>query len=270
MSDIVPVNELDRAILALQRSQASLPDFFRRLSEGELWFLLPYHPEVEGQAIEFKNGSPLPFVMFKDGENDAVALFSSAARVAEALRKGQVPARTYSTGAMPAALLLGILGGANLTAAINLNCASGKISIPSDLMRDLADGTAFKPGPSGGKKQGRLKIIDPSDYPTNLVQVAFEAMRRHPNYRAAWVFESLDPAMPDVGRSIQFLFLMSPRDEALFHDLNLAIQSACAEQLDVGLELGFLDETDADYIRNFFKQAEPFYIATDYIRPDAT
>src|SRR5947209_17213591 len=110
MSDFTPTNALDRAIMALSRSRAATPEFYRRLAEGELWFLIRYHPEIEGEVLELKNGSPMPFIRFKEAEGDAVALFSSLARAEEGLKQGKVPARTFSTGSMPARQALEILG----------------------------------------------------------------------------------------------------------------------------------------------------------------
>jgi len=57
MSDFIPMNELDRAIKAMARSQAGFPDFCRALCKGELWALIPFHPEIEGEMLEIKNGA---------------------------------------------------------------------------------------------------------------------------------------------------------------------------------------------------------------------
>src|SRR5436309_7974820 len=88
MNNSAPANELDRAIMAVQRSKAGLPELYRQLAAGELWFLIPYHPEIEGDLLELKNGSPLPFASLTDQHGEVVPLFSSEARVEEALEKG--------------------------------------------------------------------------------------------------------------------------------------------------------------------------------------
>jgi len=81
MSNSAPANDLDRAIMAVQRSKASLPELYRQLAAGELWFLLPYHPEIEGELLELKNGSPLPFASLTDQQGEAVPLFSSEVKL---------------------------------------------------------------------------------------------------------------------------------------------------------------------------------------------
>jgi hypothetical protein len=269
MSDFIPTNELDRALMAVQRSDAAWPDVYRQLIEGELWFLVKYHPEIEGEVLELKNGSPLPFALLADKEGAVVPLFSSEARLEEGLKKGRVPARTFSAGSMPAQQVLAILGQTKLRAVINKSCGTGQIIIPPDLMRDLASGKALAPLPLGQErhKKGVLKIINPADYPTDLIQPVFEFMRRHAGFRVAWIFDSSKVVdKPVAGRCYQFLFVMQPRDEVIFHDLNMTIQAARAAADEVGL--GLLDETDENYIAKLFRQAPPFFKAPDYRPPN--
>ena len=42
----IPLNDLDKAILAFQRSQAVVPEWLRLLCAGNLYLLIPFHPEV--------------------------------------------------------------------------------------------------------------------------------------------------------------------------------------------------------------------------------
>lgn len=257
MSDFVPVNALDRAILALARSKAATPEFYRQLAEGELWFLLHYHPEIEGEMLELKNGSPIPFAVHNDGKKEQVMLFSSEERVDEALEKGQVPPRTFSVGSMPARQILEVIGKAGLWAIVNRSCSTGVVVIPPNLMRDLADGSALRPLPDKHERQeGRLNILNPADYPTGLVQAVFECVRKHPKFRAVWIFG--DPNPPAQGRGYQLLIFMEPRDEMLFHDLNMIVQAARA-----GDEVG-LGQLTAEDVKLIAGQAQPFYAAPDY------
>src|SRR2546429_502863 len=92
----------------------------------------------KGRLEHGKLGLPLPFAMLEDGKDGIVPLFSSEARLEEALEKGRVPARTYSAASMPALQVLEILGKAGFRAVLNKSCATGEARIPPDLMRDLA------------------------------------------------------------------------------------------------------------------------------------
>jgi hypothetical protein len=257
------MNDLDRVIVAVRHSKAALPDLCRELIKGELWFLIPFHPEVEGECIELKNGSPLPFAMLEDEKRSVVPLFFSETRLDEGLRNGKVPSNKYSAAAIQA---LEIFGKADLRAVVNKSCATGDVMIPANLMRDLADGSALAPSPSLQQEHGTGNIVNPADYPTQLVQPAFELMRRHRNFRAAWIIPlpHKKPAAPPDARW-QMLILMEPPDEKIFHDLNLAVSSARVSPDEI--VLGLLDETDSHSIQNIFRLAAPFYVASEYVPP---
>lgn len=258
------MNDLDRAIVTAIRSQAAMPDLFRQLLVGELWFLLQYHPEIEGEMLELTVGMPLPFVQLQDAKGPVVPLFSSEERVTEGLEKGNVAPRTYSAGAMDAQQVLTILGGAGLRAVLNKSCATGEIILPPELMRDLGDGSALKPHPLANDeaRTGTLLHINPADFPTALVQRLFELFRRHREFRAAWIFGVPGgEKLPTGGQHYQVLVLMDPRDDAVFHDLRLVAGTA-PKNVDI-VDLGLLDETDGAYVKSMFKRVQPFYVAVD-------
>jgi hypothetical protein len=275
------MNDLDRAIIASGRSKAALPELMRRLAEGELWFaasanerigrltpfFVPYHPEVEGGVMELKNGMKLPFAMFEDEEGPHVPLFSSFERVREAMKRARFAARTYSAGSMPAKQALEMIGKADLRAMLNKGCReTGQMVIPANMMRGIADGSAFETEASPqGRTQEAVDIINPADYPTDLIQPAFEILRKHRNFRAAWIF-GRGKGQPTAvgGRRYQFLVLMEPRDAAIFHEFNLVVQSAAPPH---EADLGYLDENNAAYIADLWRQVAAFYTAPDYERP---
>ena len=259
----IPMNELDRTIMAMQKSQGAFPDFCRAVCEGELWALIPYHPEVEGGQIEIKNGAPFPFILLKEQKGRAVPVFSSAARADEGLARGRIRPKIYSVCAMQSMVLLTILSGTKFGAIINKGCATGSITIWPDLMGDLVSGVAFKANAlsRGDQLEQKVDLLNPADYPTDLVQRAFESLRRHKNFRAAWIFGG----EKDGKRGYHLMILMDPRDEAIFHDFNLTVNAN--RRPDHKIFLGLLDEQDKAYVGNFFRQAKPFYVAADYPLP---
>ena len=266
MSDFHPMNELDQAIVKLRKSQAALPEFMRALGEGELWALVPWHPEVEDEEMELKNGDALPFSQLDDKEGPAVPLFSSHERVEEAMERAKIPPRTYLGAAMPARMLLEILGKTNLRAVVNKSCETGEVTIGPDLMRDVADGSAFEPAGSGPTEDQSVEILDAADYPTGLVQAVFEVMRPHGCFRAAWIFgrTKFEPE-PEGGRGYKMMVLMEPWDDALFHEFNLVANSVKGKGNE--LDLGRVPENDGDYTAQLFRAVRPFYIAADYPVP---
>ena len=264
MSHSKASNDLDRAIRAVVRSQSAMPDFCRELLKGEIWFLMPRRPGEEDELIELKPGAQLPCVILGDEHGPFVPLFSSAARLDEALKNNRVPGRTYTAAAMPAVQLLAILAQGELRAVVNKSCATGEVTIPPETMRGLADGTALKPLPAK-EQELTLQKLNPADYPTDLVQAAFEVMRRHRNFRAAWIF-GLVSSQPKPGHEqiYQLVVLMDPPDEVVFHDLGLVAHAVCGK---TGVQLGLLDETDTAVIAHTFREARPFYVAADYHPP---
>jgi len=62
----IPLNDLDRAVLTFQRSQAVVPELLRHLCAGNLYLLIPFHPEVANrhnpagvENIFGRDGQPL-------------------------------------------------------------------------------------------------------------------------------------------------------------------------------------------------------------------
>lgn len=262
------MNELDRAIMTMQRSQAGAPELYRQMIAGELCFLLPYHPEmVEGGRMSVQNGSPFPFcVQTEPDGREVVPIFSSDARLEESLRAGDTPLNKFLCGTMPAVQVLELIGKCGFPAVLNRGCATGELTFPPDLLCDLADGSIFASDGMGETKRAAVTILNPADYPTDLIQRAFEFIRQHPMFRAAWVFllsdETADPAaLPKY----QLLFLMSPPDPTLRHDLNLALN--CSPPKGLKFEIGMLEETDTVQIMTLFAKAPPFYIAQDFKGP---
>lgn len=137
-------------------------------------------------------------------------------------------------------------------------------------MRDSASGEMLEPLPEGATETTALNLLDPAEYPTDLIQPVFEFCRQHRQYRAAWVFDSpsgRERVAATGGRAYQLLFLMDPRDRFVHHDLSMVIAAAVATGDDVAH--GQVDETDPVYIAKIFSVAEPFYLAADFAQPKA-
>jgi hypothetical protein len=272
VNPLIPANDLDRAIKALTRSPSAMPEFYRALTagdaNGEIWFLMPFHPEFEDQKFCLQEGSPLPFAVMKDEKGEIAMLFSSEERLEEGLERGKVPPRTFLAGSMPAKQALEILGATGLRAVINRSCTTGSIIIGPDMMRDLASGEALKPLGLGicEPVTRRLGILDPADYPTFLIQPLFEMMRQHGNFRAAWIFGPPKDAPPSADLPAYYvLTLMEPPDEKLFHDFNIVVQSAKGKRCKV--ELSLTNPADTEEIAKLFRSAPPFFKAADYQPP---
>ena len=190
-------NDLDRALAAYLRSPSAMPELLRRLADAEeLHALMPYHPELPGGAIPIRNGVEFPFIRFEGKQGEVVVpIFSSEQRVDEAIECGQVPVNTFVSGSMPGLQILEIIGVMNFHAQLNRSCQPGSFILPPDLLRDIASGAVFQPvSEDEPEVERQLLFIDPADYPTDLLQPIFEVLRRHVQFRAAWIFGS--PSRP--------------------------------------------------------------------------
>jgi hypothetical protein len=271
MKTPIPLNDLDKAIMAFQRSKAVVPELLRLLCAGNLYLLIPFHPEVANQNMSYLEGQPMPFLRLKTDDGDVMlAVFSSEARALESLQTAKLRPNSYMPAVMSASDVLGMCGKLNLTMSVNRGCATGNVTIPPESLRRLASGAGLKPHPVEGQETEKLQLnkIDPADYPTKLVQAVFEFCRRHGQFRAAWIFSRGLAGQPDSARKHYYiLVLMEPREAALFHDFLLVAKSDSREHDEVNVSL--TKSNSPECIADVFQQAQPFYVAIDYQPPTA-
>lgn len=262
------MNGLDQVVRAMQKSVASAPELYRELIKGELSFLLPYHPELEGEKMSVQNGSPFPFCVMTDSSGrEAVPIFSCEERLEESLRRSETPQRRFLCGSMPSVQVLEIVGGAGFPAVLNPGCTTGELVLPPDLLCALADGSVFQIAKSQPEVLATVTALKVADYPTDLVQRAFEFSRKHGNVRAAWIVRLGAPSLaPDAAITYQILAVIAADDHAVFHDLNLALRCGPLPGIEFGV--GMINETDVDKIQTLFALAAPFFLAPDYHAPE--
>lgn len=231
--------------------------------QGELCFLPTYHVGIQDEPLVVNKGELFPLALLRDEDGEFTPLFSSEARAEEGMRHGQVPMPTYLTGTLPAKQLLGMLAITPFGAVFNKGCLTGEIAIKAELIRDLASGQVFQPTENdpGRQQTGTVTPLDPADYPTELVQRAFEFMRRHQNFRAAWIWVVEVAGRPGYTIGV----VMEPPDAGLFHDFNLAVHAGLSR--DYGSYLRLLVEQNRDSYAEAIKMSPPFYTAPDYLPP---
>lgn len=267
------MTDFDRIVYTACRKPSAMPELYRALIENELLALVPFDSRTEAiGGMELENGDQFPFVQLTDGQHGSVVpIFSSAERAEEALERAKVPPETYSLAAMDGRAMCEVIGAMNLHVMLNKNCAStGEITLPPNLLRDLASGKALAPLPLGREPEETVELskIDPADFPTDFVQALFEVLRKYSNFRAAWIFKvRTEEVLPDGGQHYGVMVLMQPRDEAIFHEFNMVVQAARNRRDDV--RLGLLDGDDGARTTSYFQQAKPFFIAADFQPPTA-
>ena len=230
-----PVNDLERAFRAAYRSESAMPEFYRRLRESELWFLMPYHPELELGMMKIEPGTEMAFESFMMKTGMEVPVFTSEEQLRYALRVRKESARSYAVAKLPGATLFQILAGQPLPVVMNPHSEMGEAVFETEAVKNLGDGSILKPlknaGEQGNDEGGysaQLTILDVADRPTKLVQPVFEYIGQHDIFRAAWVFGNGLPETWDR-RSYHLAFWMERRDEEIEQGLGvvlMAVQNA--------------------------------------------
>ena len=269
MEEFIPVNHLDRALVAAHRSPSAMPELCRQLTQGELFLLIPYDPEMEEEdCIQLVNGMEVPFLRQGEGESEVVLIFSSQDRAQEGMRRGKVPPGTIRIVSMTAIQALEVLGKAGLPALVNKSCATPQLILPPQLMLAIASGEVFHSSKvtAAEIEEVALRLLDPADYPTDLIQPAFEILRKHRQFRAAWIFTRPPVATTSPPHPIyQFIILMDPRDDHIYSEFNLVMSTSHGPEVEVYHSR--IDGSDPVYVAKFFQRAHPFSVAADFGRP---
>lgn len=254
-------NDLDRAIWRARKSVAEMPTLLRALVATKVGVLMPYQTELEGETMGIQNGSAFPFSLFEGEERSFVMAFTSPARAEEWTRAAEVPENTFLSAVVNGHDLCNMIGAMKFDLVINRGCQTGELSLNDDLLRDLGKDLVLKA--SGGAPDVRsvtLYPIDAADYPTAVVQTAFEKMRQHSAFRAGWMLAQ----ETDHGTVYCLAVLINPASEQLRHELNLIVQLA---RPDTAMELNVtaLDLADPENVAGAFRQfPETFYLAPGY------
>ncbi len=254
-------NDLDQGIWRARKSSAEMPNVFRALLATEMDVLMPYQAEVEGEMIAIENGAPFPFALFEGEKRQFVMAFSSAQRSEEGMRAAKVPENTFLTAVVNGRDLCEMIGVMKFDLVINRSCQTGEVKLNDELLRDLAKGRVLQASPDEPDiKKLTLFSIDPADYPTAVVQAAFEKMRQHSAFRAGWMLAQ----RTDNGPIYCLAVLINPESEQLRHELNLIVQLARPDKA-MELNVTALDLSDPENVAGAFRQFPgTFYLAPGF------
>ncbi len=262
-----PRNELELAMQASLISPTANPELFRQLRKCPLTFLSPYHPEMVG---EHKPGDsvPISFVVWKNGEQECVPVFTSAARLEEALRATGNDDQNYCISDMPGETLFKVMVEVKLTykVVVNPGCITGNTILDMNAVRMLADGSILKPVTPEAKVRRPAEIVDPADYPTDFIQPLFEFLRGKPLARAAWLFRQSPPPKSGETSYIIGLLITGETGSELEQDLVVVAEHVCPPNCSFGVAI--LDPKNPS-VTAVTANFPPFYAALDYHGPGA-
>jgi hypothetical protein len=180
-----PLNELERAMIVANRPEGR-PEFFRLLRESKLICLVPYHPELVGRQA----GRPPRIKIWKQRGVKLVPVFTSEQRAQEAFEKIRLNPREFTLCAMQGHDLFAAIASMDLGFVINPTNAP-EVEMDVNAARKLADGSILTPLDPATNRPARIQVVNPADYPTELVQSLFKFLHGRLEIRAAWIFYRL-------------------------------------------------------------------------------
>lgn len=260
---MTPLNDLERLLAKPKLGPQDYPELFRLLRETELVFLLPYHPELEGEALGVQNGDPLPpFVVWSSPQSGPrVPIFSSLDRAQEACRKTGAKDNAYALCDMPGQHLFQLLACQHNGIAINPATTFQAIMLDLEGVKQIA-AEPVSEHETGPNTRGRVKLLTPADYPTKLVQSLFQYLRGSSGVRAAWLAKDLTRTEPGTS---YIIMLLGEFDRAKVKD-GIIIVAGSAINKDETVYVGFLDEDNTEAL-TVAQKFTPFYAAPDYQSP---
>ncbi|MBI2929365.1 MAG: enhanced serine sensitivity protein SseB C-terminal domain-containing protein [Verrucomicrobia bacterium] len=254
-----PLNDLERAYAKSLRGPEGQPELFRQLRTSTVWFLIPYHPELEG-TLELKSGDRMTFKVWEGKEGQFVPIFTSRERAQRALRTVGGQAKQCCVAEMKGEWLFRALTSHPYGAALNPACGCGVTYLDRNAVRKIGDGSILEPFEPGPRAHGKVQIVEPADYPTSFIQPVFRFLRERPEVRAAWLFRQ----EPSTLAKTYYVFglLVTGDAEAVKKDLAVVAHAECPPETGFGVTaLNAKDPAVADIMAKF----PPFYAAPDFV-----
>lgn len=258
-----PLSELERLLSDPRQGPESHPRLFRLLCESTLVFLMPYHPEIMG-TMSLKNGDQGPkFVVWKGAEGLRIPIFTSIERANEACKKIGARDKQYALAEMNGQQLFALLSSQKYSVMINPACGPATTHLDTNAIKMLADGSILKPIDDGPRREGKVVIVDPADYPTDLLQPLFFFLRNRKEVKAAWLFREAD-LPPDSKVSYVFVLKVVGNAEKLKQDFAVVATGAAPPDVEFGVTT--LDAANKPLVAITAK-ATPFYAAPGFKSP---
>ena len=255
-----PSNDLERALAGAMRGPQGYPELFRQLRESELTFLMPYHPEMEG-VMELQNGDEFNLTFWKNGEEQVIPLFTSGERAQQALESIGEKDRPCCIAEMEGETLFRILQNYKTKVVINPALNPGGLHLDANAVRMLADGSILHPITGREQAHGRVKIMDPADYPTDFIQPLFEFLRQRKEVQAAWIFETPPHEKETAECHYVFGLLAVDAEEQLEQDFVVVAQNARPKGVQFGVVM--LDPRDGPQA-GIIAKCLPFYASPGF------
>jgi len=265
-----PQNDLERAF---QDAHLGLPEtvaYFRELRESILMFLMPYQPGIEG-IRQVGNGSHMTFTVWKIGGEDVIPVFTSSARVEEALRAYGKWEEKNGLGEMLGLELLHLISvlPGPWKIVINPGCATGSRFMDAKQVQAVVDGSAlYLPTPGELAFNGlAMSLPNSPSQPARLREPLGKFLAGLPEVKAAWLFfedNEKPPAKPIERVYVLGLAVVGGEPEEILREATLAIAGACPPEW--GSRAFLIDPKDPG-LTETLAALPPFYAAPDFQKP---
>jgi hypothetical protein len=172
-------NDLERLLRLAATEPAYRPEFYRLLLESTVFIVGSADSPVEGK-VHFDTGSKVAISNFRMPDGSVVIPFFTSL---PALQRAIEREERYL--ALPARALFELTRGATLF--LNLRSEYGKEFLPQEIEALLAEGVNHLGTRHVIEKATPVRIGQPREYPTALVDSLTQLLSRHPNVVAAYV-----------------------------------------------------------------------------------
>jgi hypothetical protein len=260
-----PLNDLERAYVVALRGPEGHPELFRQLRESILTFLMPYHPEMDG-VIGVGNGDQVHFTIWQNKNGPQIPIFTSLECATDALKTIGAKENAYCVAEMLGKELFHLISTQEVPIVINPASGMGEFYMDLRGVKMLYDGSILKANgnsPPEPRWHGKMKIVDPADYPTDLLQPVFRFLKMRPEARAAWLFRKVIEDTPGR-RYYIFAVKLTGNEEQFKDDFSIVIRESNNEKNDFGTLI--FDGTFPAMEKAALKHP-PFYAAPDYKTP---
>jgi|GEM_PF-3467421 hypothetical protein len=262
-----PQNDLERAYADAHLGLPETVAYFKELREAILMFLMPYHPGIEG-VMQVGNGNTLTFTIWNIAGEDMIPVFTSSARVQEALEAAGKWEEKNGVGEMLGQELLHVISMQPnpLKVVMNPGCSTGSRVMDAKMIASIVDGSALQlPTPGELALNGLcMSLPTSSSQPARLREPLSKFFSGCPEVKAAWLFNEEEPAKPYENVYVLGLCIEGGDAEELKREASLAIEGACLPEW--GSRVFLMDPKDPG-LTEVMAGVPPFYAAPDFVKP---
>ena len=193
-------------------------------------------------------------------------MFTSEERAEQALKATGKPANRQNVLRMKGEELFRAIAARKPPCGMVINpaCGTGEMLLDHAAVKLLADGSILKPLRPEKREEGVVRIVEPADYPTRLLEPLFQYLRRCASVRAAWLFRH-QTALPSAEPTYIVGLLMADGGHARRVEQDLIVVSKGVRPI-VNCSATVLNLNDPAVAAATAKFA-PFYAAPDYSPP---